>query len=457
MAPQPALQHLLRPPAYVRDLDIAMSTVEDLVLRRALATDRTSVNRIAREIAVSRDIVHEAFEDLKNRKFLDVIRLEGDDYHFTLTTLGHQRAERSHTRCAYSSIAPVSYDHYCQVVRHLRSNGHTTPSRMRQAFGELVVDDALLDRIGPAFNAQQSVFLYGPAGTGKSSIAERLIDLYDDLVVIPHAIEVDGQIITVFDPTIHRPAANQPSHVDPRWVLCERPIVVAGGELELSMLQLKRDPVSNVYAAPLQMKANNGILMIDDFGRQLIQPDALLNRWIVPLERKVDYLSLDSGMKFSVPFELFVVFSTNIDPSRLGDEAFFRRIQNKVYVGPIRADEFDRILDLAASRHQVRLAADAHEMVRAVCRELGRDELVASYPGELCRLVASICDYRSQPRHLDHDTIWAAAELYFTTGNRNERGLNGIGRNETMAGLAGLAGLGVGTPEGAAAIPFVRR
>ncbi len=189
---------------------------------------------------------------------------------------------------------------------------------VRRVMSDLVLPDEILDAVGPAFAQQRSVFLYGPPGTGKTSIAERMTRLYGDVIVIPYAVEVDGQIITVFDPTLHKALPRQPQGIDARWVVCERPFVITGGELELSMLQTRRDPMSGVYNAPLQMKANNGVLLIDDFGRQLVPPGALLNRWIVPLERRVDFLSLDHGTKFAIPFQVLVVFSTNFPRASSG-------------------------------------------------------------------------------------------------------------------------------------------
>ena len=410
------IPNALRPPATSRDLDISILVVEDLFLRRTLQTDRTSTARLSLDLGLDPRIITECFEQLRSRKFLDVLRLEGNIYHFELTTLGRERAQACYDRCAYSTTAPVSLNRYIEVVQLLRADVSPSLADVKVAFSDLVLNDRTLNRIGPAFSAQQSIFFYGPSGTGKTSIAERLTRLYDDVVLVPYAIEIDGQIITVFDPTVHEATGSAPAGYDPRWVVCKRPLVMTGGELELSMLQLKRDPVSKVYSAPLQLKANNGIFLIDDFGRQLVPPGALLNRWIVPLERRIDYLSLDSGRKFAIPFEVLVLFSTNIDPSKLGDEAFFRRIQNKIYVGATTIEEFDLILDQTAARMGITLEGDAHQMVRLVCREFGRGRLFPCYPVDICRLVKSICDYENVPRTLDRDNVWRAAELYFTTG-----------------------------------------
>ena len=203
--------------------------------------------------------------------------------------------------------------------------------------------DRLLDQLGPALISQNSIFLYGPTGNGKTRIAERMLRVYQDAMLIPYAVEVDNQIISLYDPVVHQRIEVDDPDIDPRWVLCKRPCIVVGGELIPSMLELRLDEASGIYAAPLQMKANNGIFIIDDFGRQLMSPRDLLNRWIVPLDRRVDYLTLRYGVKFQIPFELMVVFSTNLDPSDLADEAFLRRIHNKILIEPVEPHVFDQI------------------------------------------------------------------------------------------------------------------
>lgn len=429
---------ILRTPATEAELDIDLSTVEDLLLRRALLTDRTTTSRVANDTAIHPKIILQAFEDVRRRQYLDVLKLEGNDYHFSLTSAGRERARASWDRCAYSSYAPVSMSRYTQVVTMLRPDIKVSRADVEREYSDLVVNPRIIERIGPAFSAQQSIFLYGPSGTGKTSLAERFVRLYDDWIVVPHAVEVDGAIIAVYDPTVHKAVDPQPPGFDRRWMVCERPCVIAGGELDLSMLQLKRDVVSKVYAAPLQMKANGGIFLVDDFGRQMVAPGALLNRWIVPLERRIDYLSLDSGLKFPIPFEVLVVFSTNLDPSKLGDDAFFRRIQNKIYVGATTLEEFDEILDRAARRFGVELNEDSHQLVRLVCREFGRGRTYPCYPVDLVKLVKAICDYEDLPRELSRHVLWRAAELYFTAGSSGEW-------------QGGQSGEGVFTGDGAAA------
>jgi len=229
----------------------------------------------------------------------------------------------------------VSLEAYLKLVRSQTVQGaEIHEADIRRVFEHLVLGDDVLERVGTAIVSGTSIFVYGPTGGGKTSIAETLPNIYPDSVWIPYAVEVDSQIIVVYDATTHRPVEQPPwGEADTRWVRCRRPRVFVGGELTPEMLDLQMNPISKFYSAPLQMKANNGVLIIDDFGRQRIRPEDLLNRWIVPLDRRVDFLTLRGGKKFEVPFDLFVVFATNLNRMELADEAFMRRIQNKIRLG----------------------------------------------------------------------------------------------------------------------------
>lgn len=422
------------------ELDIPAQVVHDLVLVRTFLQERTSTKRLTEDLALSPGVVLASFEELRNRRFLDVHGLQGDDYTFSLTSDGRAHALHRLERCGYAGQAPVSLTTYQAVVALQQPELKVDREMVRRSFADLVVNANMVDQIGPAFAGQRSIFFYGPTGTGKTSLAERLVRLYSDAIVIPHAVEVDGQIITVFDPTVHRALDRQPAGIDRRWVACERPLVITGGELEPQMLQLRRDPQSGVYSAPLQMRANNGILMIDDFGRQLMPPEALLNRWIVPLDRRIDYLSLDYGAKFTIPFEVLVVFSTNLDPKELGDEAFFRRIQNKVYVGPVTPDEFDEISLRAAEEYRIEMSLGGLEQLREVCLQLSGTTLRACYPRDVFRLVRIICEYEGIPTVLTRGVLLRAAQLYFTIGEHEQQTMGmGMGNGIGAAALNNLS------------------
>jgi hypothetical protein len=405
---------ILRPPTTPAELDIPVLLVEQLMLRRVFAVEQSSTHQLVGDLGLDIQIIDACFESLRSKKQVDVLGLQGSNYRFELTSTGRDRALEAMSRTTYSGTAPVSLPRYYNLVNLLRADVHLRAEQVAHALSDLVVSDDLVRRVGPAFATQRPMLLHGPSGTGKTSIAERLVRLYDDAVAIPYAVEVDGQIIVLFDPIVHRPLPNQPAGLDPRWVVCERPMVVAGGELELGMLDVKRDPVSGIYMAPLQMKANNGIFIVDDFGRQQIAPSALLNRWIVPLERRIDYLTLDYGLKFSIPFESLVVFSTNIPPLELGDEAFFRRIPNKIHVGEVTPDEFDEIVNRAIGTTNFYADPSTPLTMRMICREMGASSLRPCIPIDLCRIARSIVDFDELPNELSREVIWRSAEMYFT-------------------------------------------
>ena len=288
----------------------------------------------------------------------------------------------------------------------------------RRTLPDLVVADDMLDQLGPAFNSQHSIFFYGPAGTGKTSLAERLVRLYPDFIIVPRCVYIEGAYILVYDPVVHEALPAQPPDLDPRWVACKRPLVVTGGELEIEMLSLSYDPVSAIYTAPLQVKANNGMFLIDDFGRQVLSPEQLLNRWIYPLVKRVDFLALKTGVKVAMPFELMVIFSTNMDPNDLGDEAFFRRIKNKVYVGPVTDDQFGKIVNLAGRIEKVGITAETLPSMKRICRERDPIGLRANYPWDLAKMAKSICEYEERETILDDETLEAAARLYWATADQ---------------------------------------
>ncbi|MCC5951513.1 MAG: AAA family ATPase [Acidimicrobiia bacterium] len=404
----------LRAPRSMDQLDIPQGLVQDLTLRRALFEGRTSTLKLSTTLCLSPQLMTEVIDELRDLRLMEVLGLEGHNYILTLTEYGREQANDRLGQCRYAAAAPVGLDDYRRVVN--AQTAHPTINRqvMVDGFNDLVINTRLLDQLGPALISEGAMFLYGPPGTGKSSIAERLNRIHTDHVLVPRAVEVDSQIITVFDPVIHVPMDPQPTGIDPRWVLCSRPAILTGGELTNTMLDLTYESTSGVYLAPLQMQANNGILVIDDFGRQQITPEALLNRWIVPLDRRVDYLSLSYGMKFQIPFDVKVVFSTNLEPSDLGDEAFFRRIQSKILVPSIADDEFDEVLRRAAVAFDVTIPEDSFDYLRKVSREMGDGDLRPYLPREVCRILRSVSVYNGTPPVLDRSAIEQVASVYFT-------------------------------------------
>jgi hypothetical protein len=394
-------------------LGIPESLVLDLMLRRMVIEGFSSMTGLSRSIRVSLPIVDLVFKHMRQQQLVEIKGMSGNDYQFVLSAAGKQLAGERFQVSQYAGACPVSLNEYHAATKGQSARISVDRRLLRQAFSDLVVSDKMLDQMGPAIISQTSIFVYGPTGNGKTSLAERMLRVYQDAVMIPYAVEVDNQIISVYDPVVHHPIDHDGIDVDPRWILCKRPCILVGGELIPSMLELRLDESSGIYAAPLQMKANNGILLIDDFGRQLMSPRDLLNRWIVPLDRRVDYLTLRYGIKFQIPFELMVVFSTNLEPSDLADEAFLRRIHNKIYVEAVDAGAFDQIFTRVVQSRNIEAEPDSAEYLRKLCLRDGRAELRACYPADICNILLAIGRYEGRPPQMSKPELERAAALYF--------------------------------------------
>jgi hypothetical protein len=415
-APPPAVAAPSARPAIpdkVEDLGISRAVVSDLILRYLWLRGSGTLSSLHQTLKLSFPVLETLFHQFRQQQLLEVKGMVGNDYSFSLTTSGRAQATARNEVCQYVGPAPVSIQDYHKVV--MAQSAHIKLSResLREAFQDLVLPDTLLDQLGPSLIGHQSLFLYGGTGNGKTSIAERILRVYQDTVVVPYAVEVDGHIITLFDPVVHRAAPCTDDQLDPRWVVCERPCITVGGELDASMLELRLDESTKVFISPCQMKANNGILIIDDFGRQVLSPRELLNRWIVPLDRRVDYLTLSSGMKFQVPFELMVVFSTNLNPRDLADEAFLRRIQTKVLVENVSAEVFHQIFQRVVQNAQCPTEPGCAEYLRERCMAAGATALRACYPMDIYKLVKAISEYEGRPLRMTKVNIDHAVALYF--------------------------------------------
>jgi hypothetical protein len=400
-------------PQTVEELGIPHALMVDLVMRRSLLEGGSTLQSLATALRVSVPIVAAIFQHLRSQHLIEVKGMAGNDYNFTLSANGKSLAAERFQLSQYAGAAPVSLRDYSIATKAQTARVQIDRRTLRQAFSDLVVPDNLLDQLGPALISQNSIFVYGPTGNGKTSLAERMLRVYSDTVYLPYAVEVDGQVISLYDPVVHQRVETEDAEVDARWILCRRPCIVVGGELIPSMLELRLDETSGIYAAPLQMKSNNGIFIIDDFGRQLMSPRDLLNRWIVPLDRRVDYLMLRYGVKFQIPFELMVVFSTNLDPSDLADEAFLRRIHNKIFVDAVDARSFDLIFQRVVGAKGIVAEPDSSEYLRELCLRDGRTELRACYPGDICNILASIGRYEGRQPIMTRSELERATALYF--------------------------------------------
>lgn len=401
------------PPDTLADLDLPHGLLVDLVLRRTFAAGQTTLQDLSHALKLSPLVIEAIFRELRQQQLVEVKGMVGNDYSFVLTQAGRSLASERYQICHYAGACPVSIKQYHKATKMQAAKVRVDRRSLRQALSDMVLPDRLLDQLGPAIISQSSIFLYGPTGSGKTSLAERLLRVYQDAILVPYAVEVDGQIIQLYDPVVHEAIEVSDQEIDPRWVLCRRPCVITGGELAPSMLELRLDESSGIYAAPLQMKANNGVLVIDDFGRQLMSPRELLNRWIVPLDRRVDYLALRYGVKFQIPFELLVVFATNLDPRELADEAFLRRLHNKVYVEAVEPQLFDEIFRRVATARNIPFEADSADYLRKLCFREGSMELRACYPADICDILVAIANYEGRPVRMSKADLERAVALYF--------------------------------------------
>ncbi|HEY3347390.1 MAG TPA: ATPase, partial [Nitrospirota bacterium] len=312
------LPHRLPGPSSIADTGLSEDFLTELAVKHIFYLGNFRMRDLCEKMLLPAWIIEPLIQKLRDEKFCEVkggTGFQSASYQFSVTADGRRRALEYLEKCLYTGPAPVSLEQYSRVVAGQSVSGISVNEKdIIAAFSEYVVGKRIVDQLGAAVNSGRSIFLYGPAGNGKTVLAEALGGVLRDTVYIPYSIAVDNSVIRVFDPITHVPACDDGPDYDRRWVRCRRPVVLTGGELTLEMLDLEYNPVYRFYEAPFQLKANGGLLIIDDFGRQLVRPRDLLNRWVVPLERKADFLTLHTGQKFEVPFDELVVFSTNLAP-----------------------------------------------------------------------------------------------------------------------------------------------
>ncbi|OFW12771.1 MAG: hypothetical protein A3H29_09795 [Acidobacteria bacterium RIFCSPLOWO2_02_FULL_67_21] len=415
------------PPATLEEAGLARDHVEQLLIKTLYGSELAG-SVLAERVRLPYGVLEPLIERQRAERLIEVRGAAGTGsagYRYALTDLGRERAGQYLSVNAYVGPAPVPLAAYVAYMRTVgAARGYIDRARLRQGFAHLVVSERVLEQLGPAVNANKALFLYGPPGNGKTVIGEGMGRTIGGDMSIPYALDVDGAIVTMYDPAGHQTLEADgdqvsiiaPAPVDRRWIRIRRPVVVAGGELTLDMLDLSFNPITRFHEAPLQLKANGGVFLVDDFGRQRIRPHELLNRWIVPLESRVDYLTLHTGRKFQIPFETFVVFATNLNPADLADEAFLRRIPYKIRIDDPTVEEFTRIFEMNCQRrrlpfHQVMVAY----LQRRHYGPAGRP-FRACHPRDLLDQISALCRYRGIEPAITRELLDAACRAYFVRG-----------------------------------------
>ncbi|MGI6420290.1 MAG: AAA family ATPase [Thermoguttaceae bacterium] len=422
-AAEPADDFLPIEPRSFRHAQLTDSAVEALILKYLLARGDASGRDIAEQIRLPFVLVDELLRQLKIDQLV-VHRGSApmNDYQYQLSDLGRERARRYFEQCSYFGSAPVALSDYVAGVKAQSLSGqHPTAEALHAAFADLLLNKRMLDRLGPAVNSGRGLFLFGPPGNGKTSIAERVTAAFGQHIWIPRAIGIDGEIIRLYDPVNHEeaPVAENSGYldhrkIDKRWVRIRRPTIIAGGELTMSALEVTINTSTGISEAPLQMKSNCGTLVIDDFGRQRMPVDELLNRWIVPLEKRFDFLSLPNGKKISVPFDQLIIFSTNLEPRDLVDEAFLRRIPYKIEAIDPSEDEFRQLFRILAPKMGLEHSEAAVDyLIESHYKALDRPFRFC-HPRDLLLQVYNYCTYQKTAMVVTPQLFDLACENYFS-------------------------------------------
>jgi len=418
-AAAPEAASVAREPQSVEQTGLDLSTITDMALKFIYFNNQITAQHISDEIALPfYNILDKALMVLKKEELIEVAGSNGFGelaYQYSITPKGVIRCHQILERTTYVGPAPVTVDHYRKVIKaQAISTVRVGPREVREALSDLVLEEHVMDAMGQAVNTGRSLFLFGPPGNGKTMLAEHIVPLLGGEVLIPHAFTVDGQIIKVLDLHNHEPVevTGRPDF-DRRFVLCKRPAIITGGELTLEGLDLVYDKFSRIYEAPLQLKSNGGMLLIDDFGRQQVSPRQLLNRWIVPLEKRIDFLTLHTGKKIEIPFDQLVVFSTNLLPKDLVDEAFLRRIQNKMHVANPTVDIFREIFKRQCDSLGVPFDQNGLVYLLREYYVKPKRELRAVHPRDILRTLIGIARYHNIQPVMSQKLLDRACQTYF--------------------------------------------
>jgi hypothetical protein len=410
-------------PATLQAAGCTETMIEAIALRYLLARTESEGRVLAEQLKLPFRLIEPILARLKSEQLVayrDAAAM--GDYNYVLTDAGRDRAKRYSSECTYFGSAPITLHDYIESVKRQSINGQrVTVKDLNRAFHDLLISPRMLDRLGPAVNSGRGMFLFGFPGNGKTSIAERVTTAFGKFIWIPRAIQVDGEIMRIFDPMNHEPAELETAGgllddcgFDKRWIRIRRPTIVVGGELTMDMLEVQRSGESGISESPLQMKSNCGTLVIDDFGRQKMSVDQLLNRWIVPLEKRFDYLNMASGKKVQVPFDQLVIFSTNLEPKDLVDDAFLRRIPYKIEVPNPPEEDFRKLFGIMCKVLKIPYLQDPIDyLIERHYKPINRP-FRNCQPRDLLLQVRNYCLYHDKPIELKREYFDFACEVYFS-------------------------------------------
>lgn len=414
-------------PRTVEETGLPFLLLVELTAKILYQRGQVKLNELGSHLKLPLSVLDPVIAFMRTEKLTEMVRRgvsnTDADIVYNLTDTGRARAADFVRRDAYAGPAPVTFSDYAERVRaHSVAQMRVKREHIRKVFDGIVAYPAVLDQLGAAMNSGRAIFVHGPAGSGKTYLAERLNGLLQGQIAVPHALLVDGDIIPIFDPVVHTAIDDMapPGMLfdrrtprDQRWVRSERPAVICGGELTLEALDLRFDPATRLYQAPPHLKANGGIFIIDDLGRQRCSPVELMNRWIVPMDRQVDYLSLQNGYKFPVPFDVVVIFSSNLPPESLADGSFLRRLGYKIHVGPLQPEQYETVFRQVCQRYSVPFEAETFAWLLRQ-HQMHEKPFMACYPRDLVSQLRDLAAYEGRLPTLDVASLEWAWNNYFS-------------------------------------------
>ncbi|WP_409574583.1 AAA family ATPase [Thalassotalea sp. PS06] len=413
-------------PGSIEETGLHINLLLELLIKHIYRSGVSDLQQLSKDLCLSGSIVKALLDEAKQKAWVEnPSSNDNGQFRYSLSNIGTLEAEKAFLKRGYLGPAPIPLELY-QKVSKIQSNRTQvlTEAEMREGFGDLVFPDEVINSVGPALNSTKPILIYGGAGTGKSYFCRHLNRLFGETVLIPYAIEINNEIIQVFDPELHHVKdQHQASNVvsalriadgyDRRWLACERPLLVTGGELTLSMLEVQFDNASRCFLPPIQLKANNGILFLDDLGRQRVTPKELFNRWILPLEERRDFLALQNGQHFEVPFELLLLFSTNLTPQELIDDAFLRRLGYKIQFQPLSKELYQQIWFRECERFELNCDNQQFDYLINMLHQPNNKPYLACYPRDILSIVRDQVLFKNLPNSVNRELIDFAWQSYF--------------------------------------------